>query len=49
MEERDSLFEDYVETLCLMEKEFLCSFFDVMIHLTIHLVEELFLCDLVHI
>ena len=52
MEERETLFEDCAETLCLLEKEFPPSFFDVMVHLTIitiHLVQELFLCGPVHI
>lgn len=33
-----------VETLCLLEKHFPPSFFDVMIHLSIHLVREVELC-----
>ena len=49
MQERETLFEDCAETLCLLEKEFPPSFFDVMVHLTIHLVQELFLCGPVHI
>jgi len=35
-------------TLVLLEKEFPPSFFDVMTHLLVHLVEELELCGLVH-
>ena len=49
MAERETLFEECVETLCLMEKLFPPSFFDVMVHLTIHLVEELFICGPVHV
>lgn len=49
MNKRESLFEDCAETLCLMEKLFPPSFFDVMVHLTIHLVEELFICEPVHV
>ena len=33
-----------VETLCHLEKHFLPSFFDVMIHLSVHLVREVELC-----
>ena len=47
--ERETLFEECSKTLCLMEKMFPPSFFDVMVHLTIHLVEELFICGPVHI
>jgi hypothetical protein len=35
---------DLVETLCLLEKFFPPSFFDIMIHLTVHLVREVELC-----
>jgi hypothetical protein len=35
-------------TLVLLEQEFPHSFFDVMTHLLVHLVEELELCGLVH-
>ena len=31
-------------TLCLLEMYFLPSFFDVMVHLTVHLIEEVRLC-----
>ncbi len=34
-------------TLALLEQEFLTSFFKVMTHLLIHLVEDLELCGLV--
>lgn len=49
MLEQDSLFEECVETLCVLEKVFPPAFFDVMVHLTIHLVEELFICGPVHV
>jgi hypothetical protein len=45
MDDREALFEDCVETLCLLEKEMPPLFFDIMVHLTIHLVEELFICS----
>ncbi|XP_024196093.1 uncharacterized protein LOC112199289 [Rosa chinensis] len=38
---------DLVETLCELEKYFPPSFFDIMIHLTVHLVREVELCGLV--
>lgn len=36
--------EDLVVTLCLLEQYFLPSFFDIMVHLTVHLVREVQLC-----
>lgn len=47
--DRETLFEECAETLCLLEKELPPVFFDVMVHLTIHLVEELFICGPVHV
>ncbi|XP_026442986.1 uncharacterized protein LOC113342769 [Papaver somniferum] len=35
---------DLVVTLCLLEKYFLPSFFDIMVHLTVHLIREVRLC-----
>ncbi|XP_017239302.2 uncharacterized protein LOC108212082 [Daucus carota subsp. sativus] len=40
----DKLQSDVIVTLCELEKIFPPSFFDVMIHLTVHLVRELRLC-----
>ena len=40
--------KDLVETLCLFEKYFPPSFFDIMIHLTVHLVREVQLCGPVY-
>ena len=40
----DQMEEDIVLALCLLEKYFPPSFFDIMIHLTIHLVNEVKLC-----
>jgi hypothetical protein len=34
--------------LCMLEKEFPPSFFDIMSHLVVHLVEEVEICGLVH-
>ncbi|KAH7837023.1 hypothetical protein Vadar_008640 [Vaccinium darrowii] len=39
---------DLVITLCLLEKYFPPSFFDIMVHLTVHLVREVRLCGPVH-
>ncbi|XP_057790299.1 uncharacterized protein LOC131007156 [Salvia miltiorrhiza] len=36
--------KDIVTTLCLLEKYFTPSFFDIMVHLTVHLVREVKLC-----
>ena len=47
--ERENLFLECAETLCLLEKELPPSFFDIMVHLMIHSVEELFLCGPVYI
>ncbi|KAL6655769.1 hypothetical protein ACP70R_006595 [Stipagrostis hirtigluma subsp. patula] len=44
----DKLQEDIVMTLCNMEKIFLPSFFTVMVHLMVHLVEEVKLGGPVH-
>jgi len=40
----DNLQDDVVETLCLLEKYFPPSFFVIMIHLIVHLVQELRYC-----
>ncbi len=40
--------QDLALTLVLLEWEFPPSFFDVMTHLLVHLVEEMELCSLVH-
>jgi hypothetical protein len=39
---------DVAESLCLLEKSFPPTFMDVMSHLMIHLVEELYICGPVH-
>lgn len=49
MAEREALFEECAETLCVLEKQLPPSFFDIMVHLYIHLVEELFICGPVHV
>jgi hypothetical protein len=41
------LLADATEVLVSLEKIFLPTFFDIMVHLTIHLVKELFICGLV--
>lgn len=45
---KEQLMEDAPETLASLEHEFPPSFFDIMVHLTVHLVEELFICGPVH-
>ena len=45
----DQIEKDIVITLCLLEKCFPPSFFDIMIHLTVHLVHEVRLCGPVHL
>jgi hypothetical protein len=46
--DRDTDITDAAEALCLMEKVFLPTFMDVMSHLMIHLVQELYICGPVH-
>jgi hypothetical protein len=43
-----ALKDDVATTLSLLEWELLATFFDIMIHLTLHVVEELDVCGLVH-
>ncbi|RVW43644.1 hypothetical protein CK203_097059 [Vitis vinifera] len=45
----DKLQNDLVVILCLLEKYFPPSFFDIMLHLTIHLVREVRLCGPVYL
>lgn len=44
----DDMQKQLVETLCLLEKYFPPSLFDIMIHLTVHLVREVRLCGPVY-
>jgi hypothetical protein len=44
----DAVQNDLIKTLCLLEKFFPPSFFDVMVHLTVHLIREVRLCGPVH-
>ncbi|KAL6284249.1 hypothetical protein ACE6H2_015178 [Prunus campanulata] len=44
----DKLEEDVIVTLCLLEKYFPPSFFDIMVHLVVHLVREVRLCGPVY-
>ena len=48
IDERDSNLTDAAEALCLLEKAFPPTFMDVMSHLIIHLVEELYICGPIH-
>lgn len=44
LEELDKMQEELCVTLCLLEKFFPPSFFDIMVHLTVHLIREVKLC-----
>ena len=44
----DKLQSELVVMLCLLEKYFPPSFFDIMFHLTVYLVKEVRLCGLVY-
>jgi hypothetical protein len=46
--EIEQLEEDVAETLCMLERYFPPSFFDIMVHLTIHIGREVRLCGPVH-
>ncbi len=43
-----SLLQDVAIILCMLEKEFPPSFFDIMIHLVLHVVDELDVCGPFH-
>jgi hypothetical protein len=43
-----TLREDAAITMCMLEMTMPPSFFDIMIHLILHLVDELNMCRLVH-
>ena len=45
----DKLPADHVMTLCLLEKYFPPSFFDIMVHVTLHLVNKVRLCGPVYL
>ena len=44
----DALMRDVVMATCVLEKEFPPTFLNVMAHLPVHLVEQLFICGPVH-
>ena len=44
MNQTEKLMNDVVIEMYMLEKEFFQRFFDIMIHLTVYLVEELFIC-----
>jgi hypothetical protein len=46
--DRDIDMQEATEALCLLEKAFPPTFMDIMSHLMIHLIEELYICGLVH-
>ncbi|XP_062010312.1 uncharacterized protein LOC133726719 [Rosa rugosa] len=45
----DAMQDEIVVTLCLLEKIFPPSFFDIMVHVTVHLVREVRLCGPVYL
>ncbi|XP_052291954.1 uncharacterized protein LOC127900771 [Citrus sinensis] len=45
----DQMQADLVNTICLLEKYFLPAFFDIMIHLPVHLVREVKLCGPIYL
>lgn len=46
--QKEQMLQDVAETICTLEKELPPSIFVIMLHLPIHLVEELFICGPVH-
>ena len=48
VDQKQQMIDDVAETICTLEKELPPSIFVVMMHLPIHLVEELFICGPVH-
>ena len=44
----EDLMRDVIMATCVMEKEFPPTFLNVMAHLPVHLVEQLFICGPVH-
>ena len=42
--DEDEVMENVIMATCLLEKEFLTTFLNIMTHLPVHLVEQLFLC-----
>jgi len=48
IDEREQMLHDVAETICTLEKELAPSVFVIMLHLPIHLVEEMFICGPVH-
>nr|GEW80073.1 hypothetical protein [Tanacetum cinerariifolium] len=50
LQELDKMQEELVVTLCLLEKFFPLLFFDIMIHLTVHLTREvIYTCNEIHV
>ncbi len=43
-----SLLEDVAIILCMLMKEFPTTFFEIMIHLVLHVVDELDICGPIH-
>ncbi len=47
-DEKEEMMRNVVMATCILEKEFPPTFFNVMTHLPVHLVEQLFVCGPVH-
>ena len=46
--QKERMLEDVAKTICSLEKELLPSVFFIMMYMPIYLVEEIFICGLVH-
>jgi hypothetical protein len=46
--DKDDVMDDVIMAICLLEKEFPTTFLNIMTHLPVHLVQQLFVCGPVH-
>lgn len=46
--DRDDMMRDVIMATCMLEKEFPPTFLNIMTHLPVHLVQQLFVCGPVH-
>lgn len=47
-DDKDSMMQNVIMATCVLEKEFPPTFLNIMTHLPVHLVEQLFMCGPVH-
>lgn len=47
-DDKDSMMQNVIMATCVLEKEFPPTFLNVMTHLPVHLVEQVFICGPVH-